>query len=101
MGVFDERVIGLQQPGPPPGANNIYFRVPFWYLADRVADLRLVDTHLDNERSLLYLLGQDEPYDGNLQGIYKYWPNMETAEDDDGATWIHAHDGRSAWRKIA
>lgn len=96
----DTYISGLTGSGPPPWSFNDSFVVPRWFLVETVAALRQLRTHQFNNNVLLVLLGQDEPYDGLLQGTYQYWPNMSTAQPDDGGTWIWANDQQSAWRKI-
>lgn len=94
---------GLVQTGPPPGANNQRVAFKGYFVCPTLSDLRALETDERNERDfpLAILQGQDERYDGLLQGWYQYIPEGEhTAFSDDNATWIIVNDGRSAWKKF-
>lgn len=92
---------GLVHPGPPPWANRDPWRVEIWLKVPTLAQLRLIGTHKDNEKMLVFLLGQDAAYDGLLQGIFDYVPSgYQFAREDDGGSWIIVDDGGSAWRKM-
>jgi hypothetical protein len=92
---------GLVQNGPPPGSNDDIFLVTHWYRKNAVAEVKAMPSREVNESRLLILTGQDEAFDGLLQGIYTYVPpaSLNTALGDD-ASYIIVNDGRSAWRKL-
>lgn len=100
MQVGEVWIPDLQGNGPPPWSFNDQFEVPRIFNVPTLAHLRQIRTHQFNERALVLLKGQDEPYDGYLQGLYEYWPNLATAQPDDGGSWIWVEDKQSAWRKI-
>lgn len=92
---------GLIHNGPPPGANDDFEIVTQWYRRNSVAEVKQLSTRASNSRRLLLLTGQDEKYDGLLQGIYCYVPaeELDTSLGND-ASYIVVNDGRSAWYKL-
>lgn len=97
----DGRLSGLQQTGPPPGANNVRFRMKGFFSCNTVAELREIQTAEENKKWGVILLGENAAYDGLLSGIYSYVPEgYHNAQEDNGASWIIVNDGKSAWRKM-
>jgi hypothetical protein len=94
---------GLNQTGPPPGANNTRMQFKGYYICPTLADLRRIETNILNETDypLAILQGQDERWDGLLQGWYQYIPEgAHLAQADDGGSWVIVNDGNSAWKKF-
>jgi hypothetical protein len=92
----------LNQMGPPPGANNVRLRFRSYYVCETLLDLRAIETDSQNETDfpMAILLGQDEKYDGLLQGLFFYVPEGEHLANPDSVSWVIVNDGRSAWKKL-
>ncbi len=96
----------LVQTGPPPGANNpIRFRP---MSAETLAELRSIQIAASDWQTpdgkkiptVVLLLGEDAPYDGNLQGFYlAYRPDRVNYPEDGGAV-VYSTIGDICWRKI-
>lgn len=101
--VSDIYMSGLVQGRPPAGANNVRYQFKGYFVCPTLADLRAIETSLDNELHypMAILQGQDVQYDGLLQGTYFYVPEgRQNERADDDATWIIVNDAKSAWQKL-
>lgn len=105
MFISDAYKSGLVQTGPPPGANNPIRYRPM--VAETLSELREIqlaasDWETPSGRKIptvVLLLGEDAPYDGNLQGHYlAYRPSASYVED--GGSVIYANNREICWRKI-
>jgi hypothetical protein len=92
---------GLEHPGPPPWSNRDPWLVEKILKVPTLAQLRQIATHVENEKTMVFLLGQDAAYDGYLQGFYDYLPpGYQYENEDNSGSWIIVNDGGSGWRKI-
>jgi hypothetical protein len=93
----DARMSNLAQTNPP--THKVKLKIIRCY---SVAQLRAIQSAQDNEGWMVLLLGENAAYDGGLQGFYDYVPTgQQNTRDEDGASWIIAADGQSAWMKVS
>ena len=100
MGVHPIWVPGLNQHGPPPGANSerreIHAQAKREFECETVADLRRIEHHHLNFRCVL--LGENEAFDGYLQGLYHWW---KSTDEDNGGDTIRPNDYQGwLWKKL-